>query len=394
MSAIPPTNLSVNTASLQQAPSVSPLLNRLAQAVRVRGGDSVDVSTVDQRMESLRTRLAEASSLVERAARSEGTDFGSVQAELDAILADVNRTAESTGLYDLRDIAPSIAGLNISNSTLAAGETVDVELVVLQSAHRGGLLLSFGDASLDLGSAHSSFTIEVGGANGAQELSFASGTSITAIADAISSFADQTGVRAELNESHTAIRLKTDFGSDEFVSVDIIDDGGIFSTRDIGVYRPQVGNKNFIDADSRVEFGAVDDPIVNSGQTLEALVNGQAVTGDGPTLSVSFEKFDAVITFPSDPFRSLGSDIERSAPGPPIGRPFRAFTIIGLAEFPERDSGFPDGAPPAEPIPSPGVSGRIREASGGVRAAALADPTRAIGAAGQSDLERILKLLE
>ncbi len=389
MSQIPPADQLVR--SLPQATPSAMALTRLSQAARLRDVDSADVSSTNDRLEGLRARLAEASALVERAARGETSDVAAIQRELDVILGDVNRAARTStgGLHEVRDVAPSIASLAISNSTLAAGEAVDVEIVALQSAARGGLLLSFGNAQLDLGAADSQFTIEIGGANGSQELTFASGTTLASLAAAINSFASQTGVAAEVDESNTAIALRSDFGSDAFVSVDIIDDGGIQSGEGVGVFRPQDGNKNFIDADSGVAFGDADGPIVDAGQTLEAIVNGRMVTGEGPSLSVSFEKFDAVITFWSDPFRSLGGELQTPRFGAPLGEVFRAFQVVGLDELPERDGGQIPGAvgPPGENRPAPSGPADIREAL-------LADPGRGADAAGGSALERIIGLLE
>ncbi len=103
-------------------------------------------------------------------------------------------------------------------------------LPVRARAQEAGFLLSCAAPfyGLDLATSDSTFVIEVAGNLGSRTLSFASGTLAHHVAAAIRSFEDVTGVRAYVSGSTGSVRLQSIVaGGDQFVSVRIIDDGGI-----------------------------------------------------------------------------------------------------------------------------------------------------------------------
>ena len=85
----------------------------------------------------------------------------------------------------------------------------------------GMLLCILTGGNIDLGGAQgSTFTIEISGALGSRELSFASTTAVADIVTAINTFTDVTGVTA--TASGTGFRIdSTDYGSSNFVSVKV-----------------------------------------------------------------------------------------------------------------------------------------------------------------------------
>jgi hypothetical protein len=102
-------------------------------------------------------------------------------------------------------------------------------------AEAAGFQLSFGNSRLDLADADRQFIMEVGGNLGARMLSFASGTSLEQVVSVINSFTDVTGVVAVGSAFDDGVALLSEgSGSDRFVSVRVVDDGGI--ERGDGIY--------------------------------------------------------------------------------------------------------------------------------------------------------------
>ena len=75
-------------------------------------------------------------------------------------------------------------------------------------------------SSLGLSAATAQFIYEVAGAKGSQELTNANGTTLTAIASAINTSRDVTGVSAVASGRFLELK-STDFGSDQFDEIGI-----------------------------------------------------------------------------------------------------------------------------------------------------------------------------
>ncbi len=123
----------------------------------------------------------------------------------------------------LHDIAKSVNDASDGAGTLSPRAGI----VGAHTARAGSLLLSAHRNNLDLSSSTAVFIVRVSGAGGGVQFSFASGTSLTSVRDAINSFADATGVTARLDGA-TRIRFSPQgHGLNEFVSISILQDGGI-----------------------------------------------------------------------------------------------------------------------------------------------------------------------
>jgi flagellin len=132
----------------------------------------------------------------------------------------------------------------------------------------------------------------LGGKDGTRSYSFASGTTVAQIETAINQFKSVTGVSA--HASGTGVMIKsTGFGSEEFVSFNVIDDAGqaggayVLSTIDEDVVRSGSGS---------TAYSAVSAPIRDEGQDVVASVNGTKARGNGKTISVSSEGLDMEMT--------------------------------------------------------------------------------------------------
>lgn len=89
----------------------------------------------------------------------------------------------------------------------------------------GGVRLDAQWNSIDLLGSTSRFHLEVEGRNGAQQLTFASGTNLSSIAAAVNSFTEQTGVTAQYTQGQGIVFRRSDPAG--FTSIHVIDDGGL-----------------------------------------------------------------------------------------------------------------------------------------------------------------------
>jgi hypothetical protein len=186
------------------------------------------------------------------------------------------------------NLGDAVSSASFSQAPISAGETVEVNVEVLQSAQLAGFVLSVGTYALDLGSPADVFTIEIQGAGGTQELAFASGTTIQDVVAAINSFSNDTGVVA--NRDDTAIELvSSEYGSDEFVSVRVIDDGNLNTAPNAGVYSYEgvPGFGDSVEWRSHVGFADLDDAQTDNGIDVGGTINGMAAQGAGLSLRIN-----------------------------------------------------------------------------------------------------------
>jgi flagellin len=257
--------------------------------------------------------LTELQGLITNTANTAGLSAQEKQAnqlQIDSILQTIDRISSATSFqgkkllngnlnYTTTDVATGVTDFKVNGAKLAYGGTIDVRAVVTTSAQRAGLVLSTGGALNLGGGTNSAFTIEITGNLGSRELSFASGTSVQSIIDAINTFTDVTGVAADALAGTSSIRLASDnFGSNSFVSVRVVNDANIQGTG-IGIFNLQNQNFNAANAGSLVSFtstGATNG-VRDSGQDVVATINGIKATADGKTARINTDFLDVAITF-------------------------------------------------------------------------------------------------
>lgn len=248
--------------------------------------------------------LNELRGLVGTAQRSDdGAGLAEIQSRIDSIVgtisdASAQAVAGRQPTYESPSLGYSLFR-NESITTSASGyakfapgqEAFGLDVVVTTSAQQGGFLLSFGGTQLNLGGAgafdgaNSAFRIEVAGARGARELSFASGTQISTLVDSVNLFSSLTGVTATLRPDGTSIFLRSDeYGSDAFTSVRINDSGSINSAKAwAGIYQLRSDNTNALAPGNagRVLFSAASNDVVDHGQDVQATIGGVQATTKG-----------------------------------------------------------------------------------------------------------------
>ena len=173
--------------------------------------------------------------------------------------------------------------------------------MVTGSAQVAGFFLSFGGATLNLGGAatddgkNSTFVIEVAGVQGSREFSFASGTAITDIVNAINSFTDVTGVRAIV--SGTGISISSPgFGSSQFTTVRVLDSGEInLAVAQAGIYDYESANTNASLTTGETLFAVASNRKTDLGADMSATINGIRATTDGTVARINTDFLDVEI---------------------------------------------------------------------------------------------------
>ncbi|CAN5727840.1 N/A [soil metagenome] len=282
------------------------------------------VNIAEGGLQELSTLLTDLRSLVTTSANSAGLSTEEKQAnqlQADSILQTIDRLGDSTnfqgtkllnGNFDFTttSVAAGVTDFKINAAKLAKGSSVAVQALVTKSAQNGVLFLSTG-ATVNLGGgANGLFTFEVAGATGSRELSFASGTTRANIVAAINTYKDVTGVSATTFTSGavTSIKLNsTEYGSDNFVSVKVVNDAGITGAG-TGIYK-QLSATNAVspDASTVVAYTAATNGVRDLGQDVAATINGVAATAKGRNIRVNTDFLDVEITLKATSATALGA---------------------------------------------------------------------------------------
>ncbi|MCH7701011.1 MAG: flagellin [Planctomycetes bacterium] len=242
------------------------------------------LSTAEGALNELSALLLELNALVTATANESALlseEVAANQLVVDSILASIDRIANSTEFggkkllngsmdYRLSGVSTSaLAGTQIFAARLPRGTTREVTVQILASAQTAQLVFS---AVAGGGNITSDTTLEISGLLGSEIISFASGTSMSTITNALNDATAVTGVSAVLSTTgggvQTLLLNSTEFGSDAFVSV-----------------HPITGN--FMQS---TPGGTTADDF---GQDVSALVNGQTAAGDGLVVDIRAGGLDA-----------------------------------------------------------------------------------------------------
>lgn len=238
------------------------------------------------------------------------------QQQIDSILQTIDRISDATafqgkkllnGTFDFttESVDDGVTDYRINGAKLSNGNSVDVTAIITTSAQQAGLFVSTNGA-IDLGGAQgSSFTIEITGALGSRELSFAETTTVADIAAAVNTFTNVTGVTA--TASGTGFRLDSSkFGSAAFVSVKVIEEANIQGTG-IGIYTLDATDTTAADTSGDTTFADAGNGVRDSGQDLGATINGITATADGKTAKINTDFLSVELTFDDTTSQTLGS---------------------------------------------------------------------------------------
>ena len=262
---------------------------RAEQVVNIAEGGLQEVSNM----------LVEVQSLVGQTANEAGLSSEEREAnqlQIDNILSTIDRIANSVSFqgtkllngnfdYSLSGQYTAASGFGdiaINSVKLSdnAGAFRQVTVTVTQSAQTARQYLRLSAAGIANGGS-GAVTFEVAGARGAQQFSFASGTSQADIQNAINAFTEALGVSAIV--CGTTVRVdSTGFGSESFVRMREIANANAAT--------------NFISA--TVGGAAVGD-LRRTGRDATVNINGVVATARGLTARVALDGFDVGITMTS-----------------------------------------------------------------------------------------------
>jgi flagellin len=235
------------------------------------------IGTADGGLSEVNNLLTELQGLVSQSANSGGLSTAEVaanQTQVDSILSTIDRIAGSTSFSgkqllngDLSYTTSGVAStaftdLSINAALVPNNGVVAVDVAVNASATSAKLGYTGGTVTGSAG-----VTISVTGNTGTQQLSFASGTTVSAISASINAVVSETGVSAVVSGSSLAID-STSLGSAQFVSVKAIT--GSFATT----------------GGSAGRATGTDAKVTVNGS--EAQVTGTAVNFDGGSLNLTF----------------------------------------------------------------------------------------------------------
>ena len=258
----------------------------LTQAVDNSERASSVIATSEGYLAEVADLLNSVKNLVVEAANTGGVSKDEVEAnqlQIDSAIDSITRisnVASFAGLnllngsleYTTEGIQSSdIAFARIDSARFGTASSIDVNVQISTPAEQAGLALSSNGGSFAGFALTGDLTLEIAGSNGAQTLSFASGTQQSAMVDAFNLISDSTGVEAVFVNSAggSGIRFNsTEYGTDAFVSVRPVGSGGTgFAAYD--------------------DFGTGTTTQRDEGVDVQAIVNGALATGRGLGVSLN-----------------------------------------------------------------------------------------------------------
>lgn len=227
------------------------------------------------------------------------------QAQIDSAIDSITRISNTARFGDLRlldgslgyqtsGIATSaIAKTNIKAASFSQGDSLDVNVEILNSAQQGGLFLR-GDNPTPgdplNGTVLSTTLIEVRGPDGVISLELPEGQTFSAVVDSINRNTPSTGVIAELinGDPTSGIAFRSEeYGSRSFVSIDRLGDTSADSAWETYKFDDDLaigGTDPFPWSTVGTDLQAAErDP----GRDVGALINGSLASGDGLNISTA-----------------------------------------------------------------------------------------------------------
>ena len=258
-------------------------------------------------LQEISSMLVEVQSLVGQSANEAGMSVEEKEAnqlQIDNILSTIDRIANSVSFQGTKLLngnfdytlsgsytaASGIGEVSINSVKLSdtSGATRSVNVTVTQSAQTARQYLRLSAAGI-ANSGQGAVTFEVAGARGAQQFSFASGTSQAQIRTAINAFTEALGVSATVCGQNVRVD-STGFGTESFVRMREIANGN--------------ATTNFVSATGG---GAAVQELRTAGRDATVNINGVVATARGLTARVALDGFDVGISLTSSGAGSINT---------------------------------------------------------------------------------------
>lgn len=271
---------------------------RSEQVVNIAEGGLQEVSNL----------LTELQGLITTSANSAGLSVEEKEAnqlQIDSIIQTIDRVSGATEFqgtkllngnfdYQTTAVASGVTDFEVRGAKLDGSNNLSVDAIVTLSAQQAGVFLSFGGAlELSDSGGTDQFVFEVAGSKGSREFQFSSTAAVADIAAAINTFTDVTGVTATVSGASGIKITSAEFGSNEFVSVTVVDDGNIAAGDGI----INLSATDFAQTGATTTaFSAAGNGIRDEGQDIRGSINGLTAVGQGRTLSVNSDFLDVEFT--------------------------------------------------------------------------------------------------
>lgn len=276
-------------------------ISGLNQAVSNSSRASSVIATTEGSLAEVSDLLSSIKGLVVEAANTGATSDEERQAnqlQIDSAIESITRISNSASFGGLKLLNGSqdytLSGLNTSqiakarvfSASVPAGQKLQVDVQVLNSAQTGDLFLSSPTA---LGTFASTTTLAISGTRGVQEIQILSNQSLAAVVQAVNQFTQATGISASLlNPSSPLSGLRfssVDFGSNAFVSVTRLGGpagGGTFRTLKL----QDSANRGVLNFSDPTFLANLQTANRDTGRDVAAVINGNLATGRGTSVSV------------------------------------------------------------------------------------------------------------
>jgi len=326
------TGLRINTgkddpAGLIASETLRSGIRAIGQAISNANRADTIVSVAEGGLQEISTLLLELEALIDQTANEAGLtdqEISANQLQIDSILNSINRISQSASFGEKKLLDGSLSfltsGVNVNEPTGAAlshlnkvqinaakiapnsFQQVTVQVLARsQLAYVSAVGAGTNGSGVRNGTISDTTTIQVRGVHGSEIISFASGTTTTAIAARINQSKDLTGVSATASAATggpaSLVFQSTTFGSDAFVSVSVLENLTAFvsqgaETIDYGVdgtVTVNGGNATVKGLDASVRSGSLSLDLTftsSFGGTTGSTTNFE-ITGGGAVFSIS-----------------------------------------------------------------------------------------------------------
>jgi flagellin len=307
------------------------------------------IATADSALGEVNSLLNDIRGLITEAANSGALSDEQIEAnqlQIDSSLEAIDRISQVTtfqgrklldgSLNFIVDAIPgSVEDLVIEQANLGTASTLQVDVDITTAAAQAQVTVGASAFALS-----DDLVVQISGRDGAEVFTFESGATITQIVNAINLVSDATGISATNNSGVLELE-SSDYGSDAFVAVEVISEGG--------------------SGDFESELSATRD----EGSDIVATVNGVQANGKANTLSVNTAALDVKVTVTDGSTTDFSFTIEGG------GATFQ----LGPDVVSNQQAGIGIGSVNTAALG--GVSGRLYELRSGQTAALDTDTTTA-----------------
>lgn len=274
-----PAGLIISEQLRGQISGIKQAIENSAKAINVIGTAEGALQEVNQLLLTTRKLAIDAANL----GTSDQDQTNANQAEIDSAINSIDRIASTTQYagkkllngesgFDIGQKPDGVKNIQVNRVQLSSNSGKQISYEIKEAAEFANINIDVGSNTLDKDS-----TVQITGTNGSQQISFAAGSSLQDIVEAIDQVNENTGVTAR-TENTSIILSSTDVGSTSKVSIEDIDNDGFL----IGTNTSSSNQSNYS---------------IDTGVDIAGSINGATAQGIGRSLQINTSQFSGKITF-------------------------------------------------------------------------------------------------